>query len=565
MEKSESEFLSHAPCEECGSSDANAVYSDGHTYCYSCGTYKSGGEGSEDTQVPPKGHSKPKKVLPFYGETKAVRSRRLTEETTSKWQYRVGRYTAVGDRDKKYDGLPAHFAYYFSDDRQPVAAKVRFPNKDFLFIGDAKEVGLYGQWLWRDKGKMLVVTEGEIDALTVSQLQGNKWPVVSIPNGAQGAAKSIKKALDWIEGFEKVVFMFDMDEPGQLAAKECAKLLTPGKAFIASLPLKDANEMLVEGRGSEVIDAIWGAKEFRPDGIVYGSDITMEVIKSGASKGYSLPYELLDGMLHGLRKRELTLVTAGSGIGKSTLAREIAYHLHQQHGLTIGNVYLEESLAKTAQGYVAIHNNIPLGVLRAEPESLTDDQWEKSLSEVIRSRMFFYDHFGSLESDNLISRMRYMAIGLGVDFIVLDHISIVVSGQESSAEGERKDIDRLMTRLRSLIEETGVGVIAIVHLKQPEGKPHEEGGRVTLSQLRGSGSLKQLSDNVIALERNQQDTKRADLATIRVLKNREFGDVGVADVLRYHKDTGRLLTASDFDLEDTNPNGPDGGDDEFPY
>lgn len=547
----ESEFLHHEPCENCGSSDANSVYSDGHKYCFACGTHTPA-DGEPPETVTRSGGSE--KSLSFQGEIKSVVSRGLSEDTCQKWQYRVGRY-----KDR-----PAHFAFYLSDDRKPIAAKVRFPDKSFKFIGNPKEVGLYGQWLWRNGGKMLVITEGEIDALTVSQLQGNKWPVVSIPNGAQGADKSIKKSLAWVETFDKVIFMFDMDDPGQKAAKECAKLLSPGKAFIASLPLKDPNEMLKAGRGKEVIDAIWGAKPFRPDGIVYGCDVTLDSLKAGASKGYSLPYDELNTKLGGLRKQELTLLTAGSGIGKSTIAREIAYHLHQQHGLSIGNVYLEESLAKTAQGYVAIHNNVSLGSLRADPTILTDEQWQDSFNAVIHDRMFFYDHFGSLESDNLISQLRYMAVALGVDFIVLDHISIVVSGQESSSEGERKDIDRLMTRLRSLIEETGVGIIAIVHLKQPEGKPHEEGGRVTLSQLRGSGSLKQLSDNVIALERDQQHSKSADLSTVRVLKNREFGDVGVADVLKYHKDTGRLLTASDFDLEDDTPDDDDGGD-KFPY
>ncbi len=553
QEHEESFCVAHEPCPECGSSDNLARYSDGHAWCFTPGcSYKEKAEGAEGPPV--KASGKPKKTISYMGEVKAVVSRGLTEETCQKWQYRVG----------KYDDRPAHLAFYLSDDRQPIAAKVRFPDKSFTFIGDPKAVGLYGQWLWRDKGKMLVITEGEIDALTVSQLQGNRWPVVSVPNGAQGAAKAIKKSLDWVEGFEKVVFMFDMDDVGQLAAKEAAKVLTPGKAYIASLPLKDPNEMLQAGRGKEVVDAIWGAKAFRPDGIVYGSDISLDDLKAGASRGYSIPYEELNTKLGGLRKQELTLLTAGSGIGKSTIAREIAYHLHQQHGLTIGNVYLEESLSKTAQGYVAIHNSIPLGSLRADPSLLSDEQWKKSFDQVINQRMFFYDHFGSLESDNLISQLRYMAVALGVDFIVLDHISIVVSGQESSTEGERKDIDRLMTRLRSLIEETGVGIIAIVHLKQPEGKPHEEGGRVTLSQLRGSGSLKQLSDNVIALERNQQHSKMADVSTIRVLKNREFGDVGVADVLKYHKDTGRLLTASDFDLEEEKSDDPDGGD-TFPY
>ena len=137
-----------------------------------------------------------------------------------------------------------------------------------------------------------------------------------------------------------------------------------------------------------------------------------------------------------------------------------------------------------------------------------------------------------------------MRTALGCNFVVLDHISIVVSGAEGSGEGERRDIDKLMTKLRSLIESTGLGVIGIVHLKQPEGKPHEEGGRVTLSQLRGSGALKQLSDNVIAIERDQQG-EDPDKSVIRVLKCREFGETGLADELKYHRDTGRLLPVED--------------------
>jgi twinkle protein len=164
--------------------------------------------------------------------------------------------------------------------------------------------------------------------------------------------------------------------------------------------------------------------------------------------------------------------------------------------------------------------------------------------------MYFYNHFGSLESDRLLQKMRYMVKVLGVDFIILDHISIVISGQESSSEGERKDIDRLMTNLRSLVEETGVGVIAIVHLNKPEGTAHEEGGRVTLSHLRGSGSLKQLSDAVIALERNQQSNEDPNTATIRVLKNREHGDLGVSGKARYNKTTGRFEPVSITEFED---------------
>jgi len=372
--------------------------------------------------------------------------------------------------------------------------------------------------------------------------------VVSLPDGAQSAARVFKKQLEYLESWDEVILMFDQDKPGQDAVDACAGLLSPGKVKVATLPLKDANACLTEGKGSEVIKAIWNAQTYRPDGILMGSDITLEELMVASSHGYSTPYPMLDEMYGGIRKGELTLLTAGSGIGKSTMAREIGYHFHQVHKLNIGNVYLEESHIKTSQGYVAIDNDVPLGDLRRDPSLLSKEAWNKSYQEVIQSgRMCFYKHFGSMESDNLLAKLKYMATGLETDFIILDHISIVVSGQESSSEGERKDIDRLMTRLRSLVEETGVGIIAIVHLKQPEGKPHEEGGRVTLSQLRGSGSLKQLSDGVIALERDQQDEEAKDLSTVRILKNREHGEVGQADTLRYHRSTGRLLPSASED------------------
>lgn len=399
---------------------------------------------------------------------------------------------------------------------------------------------------------MLTITEGEIDALSVSQAQGNKWPVVSVPNGAQGALKAIEKHFEWVTSFDRVNIWFDNDEPGRKAAKEVADTLPPGKAYIVRGDLKDANEYLQAKRSADIVNLIWRAEPHRPDGIISGAEITLESLRARVAPGYSLPYPTLSNEMHGLRKRELTLLTAGSGVGKSTMAREIAYHLHQQHGLTIGNVYLEESMSKTAQGYIAIHNNVPLGILREKPDALSDEDWLRSLAEVVHTRMFFYDHFGSLDSANLMSKLRYLVVGCKCDFIVLDHLSIVVSGQESSSEGERKDIDILMTNLRSLVENTGVGIIAIVHLSKPQGTSHEEGGRVTLTHLRGSGSLKQLSDNVIALEGDQQGDRSYE-TLIRILKCREFGEArGEADTLKYDPKTGRLLVSLGTPLgEDT--------------
>jgi twinkle protein len=157
-------------------------------------------------------------------------------------------------------------------------------------------------------------------------------------------------------------------------------------------------------------------------------------------------------------------------------------------------------------------------------------------------RFYLYDHFGSLESDNLIAKLRYLATGCGCDFIVVDHISIAVSGIEDG--DERRIIDNLMTKLRSLVEQTGVGMLCVCHLKNPTGggATYEEGKKISLNDLRGSGGIKQMSDTVIGMERDQQaEDGTCDISTIRVLKCRFTGDTGAADTLEYSKKTGRLL------------------------
>lgn len=479
--------------------------------------------------------------------------RGLSQETLQHWNY----------RRSEFKGQPCYVFEYRSHSGELLAQKVRLPGKDFLVIGSLKSSPLGGMHLWRDTGKQVVIVEGEVDAMSMSQAFGNRWPVVTLPSGASSAAKTLRANIEWLRGFERVILMFDMDDPGREAARAAAEVLPPGRAFIAQLPLKDPNEMLQAGRVKELVDAVWGAKKHSPAGIIEGSDITPEALQVSCKRGLPLPYPKLDEALHGLRRREITLLTAGSGIGKSTLARELAFHLVRNHGQRIANVFLEESYQKTAQGYVALYHSVPLGSLREDPAVLSKEQWAEATQAVVRPQ-YFFDHFGSLESDALIGKLEYFAVGLEVDFIVLDHISIVVSGQEGSGEGERKDIDKLMTELRALVERTGVGVIVISHLKRPGGqrRSYNEGGRVTLQDLRGSAALEQLSDNIIALERNQQDADASNLSQIRLLKNREWGNLGEADVLEYDTRTGRYVV-SDGSAFDPVEDGGAAGEEDF--
>ena len=331
--------------------------------------------------------------------------------------------------------------------------------------------------------------------------------------------------------------MFDSDEPGQAAARECSELLSPGKAKIVQLSLKDANEMLVAGLIKELKNSVYNAKSYNPEGIVLGSDLNIADLQAVTPKGCCIPYLQLNKMIRGLRKRELVMVCAGSGIGKSSFTRELGYHLATHHGQKVGYVMLEESVAKTAQAMVALDNNVPLGDLMEESSILTQEQWEASFKKVVATAAF-YDSFGSCEIEKLLGKMRYLAVGLECDFLVLDHVSMVVSG---GTDDERKSLDMLMTKLRQMVENTGVGVIAVSHIKRgSKDKSYNEGASISLTDLRGSAALEQLSDIVIGIERDQQSDDDSDVAKLRLLKNRPFGQVGPAGHLKYSVETGRM-------------------------
>lgn len=548
-EEEGSVFLRHEPCPECrkhgGDVDGNnlARYSDGHAHCFCCGYYEKG-NGDEAGGITEQ-HKKKSNPSLLDVTFRPLSARGLTQETCQLFGYGISRY----------HGVLCHVAPYYDQHGNKAAQHLRMDGKQFRWVGSTKGLKLFGQNLWKKGGKKVIVTEGEIDCLSISQLQGNRWPVVSLPNGAQSAVKAFRENLEWLTSFQEVVIAFDMDDPGQEAAKECAGLLPPGKAFIANLPGKDANACLTNNQGQALITALWQAEEYRPDGIRSGKDLWEEFMTPPA-EGYDIPYLELNDKLHGLRKGELYLFTAGSGVGKSTIVNELAYHLKMHHGLSLGIMALEESPARNARRYIGIHLNKPLylpEVFKAVPK----EDMKKAFDEVMGEGWWIYDHFGSSDIDTLLGKLRYMAVSLKCDVIVLDHISIIVSGlDELNGSDERKTIDVLMSKLRALIEETGIMVLAVVHLKRPDkGKSWNEGRQVSLTDLRGSGSLEQLSDAVIALERDQQaEGEEANRACIRVLKNRPVGMVGEAGCCVYHPDTGRLLPASPFDTEDGKEN-----------
>ena len=509
----ESEFIRHDPCPDCGSSDALAVYTDGHTYCFSC-TTRTPGDG-EQNKLPMQSN------VQFKGNPQRLNKRGISERTCEK--YKIYR-----------DDTHLRFPYYDSSGCLK-GFKTRDKLKNFKYEGETTDT-LFGQHLFPTSGKRIIVYEGELDAASGWEAMVG-WPHVSLPHGCSSAKKDIQKQIPLLQGYKEIVLFFDNDEPGRRATELAASVLPTGKVTIARMDkYKDASDALQADDAEAIRRAIYDAKPYQPDGIVDGKSLLEAVTTPSPPCNHKYPFPGLQTMTHGIRYGELTTITAGTGQGKSTFCRQLATELLNTDE-KVGYIALEESNRRTALGLMSVAVGKALHLGEHEYTTLRN-AYDKTIKNW---NLYLYDHFGSLSSDVIYNRIEYMALGLDTKIIFLDHLSILLSGLDGD---ERRMIDKTMTDLRSLVERTGIKLFLVSHLRRAQNdKAHEDGQRVSIGQLRGSASISQLSDTVLALERDQQSND--NVSTLRVLKNRYSGETGVAAQLVYDKTTCKFHETTD--------------------
>jgi len=537
METNNNGFIKyHLPCPLCSSSDAVSMNKDRSAYCFSCQEH----------------------IKDYNMETQEIQSTKSMNEYEVKDYLKQSNYAEIVDRNikeptcKRYGvtvkmdsvgTITNHYYPYHDKQGAKIATKTRYTKlKEFSLQGNTKVSGLFGEHLF-SKNKYIIITEGELDCLSAYQMfktDRYETPVVSIKNGITSAVKDIKGSLDWLEKFDNVIINFDNDEQGRVGALKVAELFSPGKCKILHLPegYKDASDCLQKNKIQIYTKAFWDAKLYAPDGIINANILFDDITKPNLKSFVQYPFEGMNKITYGIRPSELITFTAGSGLGKTQVMREVVHHMIKSTEDNIGLLMLEETPVITSKGLMSIEANQRLHL----PDVHVSKEEMKTYFDatVGTGRVFMFDHFGSNSIDNIVSRVRYLAKGLDCKYIIIDHVSIIVSDQ--SHGDERRALDEIMTRLRTLVQETGVAMIVVSHLRRPEGKGHEEGAATSLSQLRGSASIGQLSDMVIGLERDAQndDPDVRNTTRVRVLKNRFSGLTGPCCDLRYDADTGRL-------------------------
>ena len=534
------------PCPLCNSSDAVGINKDGSAKCFSCGEFMPNYEQACNgkTMTTTTETKQPDSVSE--GNFIALTDRKISQATAKK-------YSVKAVQDLKGQVIKHFYPYY--NGHELSATKCRNSlTKDFFVQGSYNETGLFGQQLFKS-GKYVTITEGECDAMAAYELLGSKWAVVSIKRGAQGAVRDIKESLEFFDDFENVIVAFDNDKAGKEAAVKVARLFKPGKARILTLPngFKDPNDMLKSNRHKDFVESWWASKVYTPSGVINVTEQREKFHNREKKQSVPYPYEGLNKKLYGLRQGELVTLTGGTGLGKSSVTREIEHWLVKQTQDNVGIIALEEDWRRTIDGILSIEANARL-YIDQEREKFSKEELDKMFDMLYdgenKNRVWVHSHFGTNDIDDIFTKLRFMIIGCDCKWVVVDHLHMLVSAVHDG--DERRAIDSIMTRLRSLVEETGAGIILVSHLRRVDGnKGHENGIEVSLSHLRGSNSIGQLSDCVIALERNQQsdDPEEARTTRLRVLKSRYTGDVGLAARVVYDGETGRLSELTNDDIE----------------
>jgi twinkle protein len=529
----------HQPCPDCGSSNALSIYSDGHSYCFKCEKYTPRPELSAQHAY--------------------QRGAPSLETPLEKWEDRNISPAVMTFYDVEQDGQTIYFPYY-DDTNKRVAKKVRKQGKNFTTDGSFSDCSMFGFHTLNkavsERSKSVIVTEGEADALAAFQMANNinamakemgthhaiKYvPAFSVKTGAAGAVRDFKNHLEQLEKFDRVFICFDNDDPGKINSEKCAKLLSPGKAHVVELEYKDACEYTKRGFESGFLGHLKSARPYTPSGIQNGRDEFDRLWSEQEITSVPFPFPDLQEKTLGHRAREIVTYAAGTGVGKSSILRELQHYYLTKTDHTIGIIALEESVDRTRRGILAVEANDRLHlneVFKDYSKEKIREYFDKTLGT---GRVYLYDHFGSMEIEDLLNRVRYMVLGLDCKMIFIDHLSVIVSGLDIA--DERKAIDRTMTMLRQLTEETGCTIHLVTHLRRLNSdRSHEEGLEINLGHLRGSHGIAQISDTVIAMERDTQsdDPVVSNTTTLRVLKCRYTGDVGMAGKLYYDKQTGRM-------------------------
>jgi twinkle protein len=506
---------SHQPClnPTCGSSDALSIYDDGHSFCFSCGTLFPSSSGS----VLPRENDSPSASLPDDSSWtyEYLPWRGITSETMRAFDVKT-----------KIDasGKPQFLGFPYGENALIIRS---LSEKKFFTKGSIKDATLFG----KDKfspgsSKACTITEGAIDALSVYQMLGSKYPVFSV-RSATSAKSDCAKEQEYLNSFERIYLCLDNDDPGRKASKEIAELFDFNKVYNVALSKKDANEYLQAGEQKQFVNSWHAAKKYVPEGIISTfQEFDLAIDQKHSDPIGMYPWDSLNAMTLGIRPKEIVLIKAFEKVGKTEFLSSIEYHNLIKSNVNLGVIHIEEGKDRVLKRLAGYDLNIPAHL----PDSnVTPEDIKSAYRRAIRSedRLHIYSHFGSSDPNIILDIIRFMVTVLDCRIVFLDHITMAVSGLE--LDDERRTLDILSTRMATMVNELNFALCIISHIND-DGK------------TRGSRNIAKVANIILSLERDitHPDPIRRNTTHVVIEGNRFSGATGPACNLFFDQSTWTL-------------------------
>ena len=570
------------PCPSCRAAGRDTtgnhlmIFSDGNKYCNRCGYTETAGDskGPYKNEMPdetndsyePKGgvavNFDPTQFKAY--PIKALPHRGITQDTCLTYGVRASVSPTDGQTiqdilfpliDKETLQITGMKTKY----REPIllSTGAKLP---YSSVGDNKSDTFFGYDVAKSaleklpsSSRTLYVTEGELDALALFQTlkdlsKSDKLPpVVSLRNGCKTAAKAMSANRELISSATKVVIVFDSDDAGKEAAEAAARVIGT-KAFVAKLPLKDSNDMVLAGRERELKKLVLSAERYMPQALATVDDL-MEAILKTPEYGLSYPWPSLTDLTYGIGRGLLIGVAAGVGIGKTDWFSQLAAHLISEHGQSVGLFKLEEHPARSIKAIAGKIAHVPFH----RPDINYDQQLLVDTVGSLRNHIYAYNHFGFKEWSDIKADIRTLT-GYGVEYFIIDPLTALIAHERD----EHKALNEMMEEMAALTQELNITIFYSSHLNPPDrsSKSHEEGGKVKESQLYGSRAMIRWSHYIFGLERNKHavdeegnpDMVARNTTKFVLLKDREYGKTGTFDIY-YDPKTSDYLEPQDHPHE----------------
>jgi twinkle protein len=554
------------PCSNCravgGDRSGNNLipFNDGKWYCFACN--ESGSKVKEET-----------KFLEgdYFGLdiSKGWLARCISLETCRKAEFKLGQYTGTmtnpqTGKKEQVENEWVQIATWKDSTGKIIAQKLRNKNKWFKFLGNGKDLDLWGINDYVPSEKLfIVITGGELDRLSVMQAQGLQYPVVSPPSGEGSAYKAIKKNLKFLMGYKYVVLALDNDEAGHAATKKAIELFEINKVRVCTWGAKDANELLKQGRDKELVSNLWSAKTLAPDSLVTVKDIRELVLKQ-PQFGVDYPWDAMTKATYGFQFGEIHIVVGANGIGKTEMIKDLMFHFLDK-GVGIGLFSFEQDPEDTLRRLVGAK----LGIKLHLPGEIWNTEEINRELDKLDDKIYLCKHAGSIDHDELFRSIKYLALAKDKKLFFIDNIRGLGIGHDTEIAGA------FMRKLQTICRSLRVTVFLLSHVakdkyttqvytstspknkeaydaqtsediekavKKP-GMDWESGRMPTTVNIDGPSVFGDLANYIWALARNKvsEDIEESHIIKVKALKTRLDGEyTGIVFKLRYTNE-GKLI------------------------